>query len=114
MTLKEHPDKKGFYKHPRLDIWCSREGIIYRDDLDREIVGYRQGHGYLVIRINNISHRVSRLMAECFLPLPKGKTMDELEVNHKNGIRHDNRVSNLEWVDKSTNIKHSWDMRKNK
>lgn len=45
------------------------------------------------------------LIARHFIPNPGNYP----EVNHKNGIKTDNSISNLQWVTYSMNIKHAYD-----
>ncbi|MBA7533176.1 hypothetical protein ES705_25411 [subsurface metagenome] len=82
-------------------------GRVYSLYKNRYLKLRLNGHGrYQVILYNNEGHyskKVSRLVAEAFIPNPKGKA----EVNHKDLDKLNNDISNLEWVTHSENILHA-------
>ena len=72
------------------------------------LILHRQNNGYmrttLCNTLNQKTFYVHRLVAEAFLEKSENKEI----VNHKNFIRDDNRVENLEWCSYSDNVKHSY------
>ncbi len=60
--------------------------------------------GYLHVKIAGKWRQAHRLIAATFIPNIQNKK----QVNHINGIKHDNRVENLEWVTQSENLKHAY------
>jgi predicted XRE-type DNA-binding protein len=60
--------------------------------------------GYHSVQLSNRRRvTVHKLVAEAFI----GPRPDGCQVNHKNGIKTDNRVENLEYVTRSENMKHA-------
>jgi len=82
----------------------------YRVPEERILQPWRNAAGYLAVGLWRDGRRkhmlVHRLVAIAFL----GKAPPGCEVNHKNGIKDDNRVENLEWVTQSENGKHAYDI----
>lgn len=63
------------------------------------------GNGYVFVVIYGKKLYVHRLMGETFLGLDLNSN---LQINHKNKVRDDNRLCNLEIVTRSENMKHAY------
>lgn len=92
------------------NYYIDEYGNIYNERFKRYIKPYNNGKGYLMLRLVNKQgkkpFKLHRLLAINFLDNPENKKF----VNHKNGIKSDNRIENLEWVTHSENIKHAYSL----
>lgn len=59
--------------------------------------------GYLHLPLEGKDHRIHRLVALTWLPNPANKE----QVNHIDGKKANNHVSNLEWTTRAENMKHA-------
>jgi hypothetical protein len=108
------------------DYYISKGGILYSSKLPmRAFVnggmypiksrlnpkGYPEVSMYKVdangIKIRKF-FRVHQIVVHNWVEKPADFDDKIYEANHKNGIRTDNRVENLEWMTRSDNVKHSY------
>lgn len=90
--------------HPTYEV--SELGEIRNRKTKHVIKPRLSDRGYLKIQLNRKTYRVHRLVAQSFIDNP----LNLPEVNHKDGDKTNNTVSNLEWVSKKENIQHSFRM----
>lgn len=86
----------------------SDEGYILTKNKKRKLKGFSNPKGYIIYHLmvngKNIAVSGHTLVARAFCSgYRKG-----LEVNHKNGVKSDNRAENLEWVTRNYNAYHSF------
>jgi hypothetical protein len=111
---KDVPSYEGYYQVSNFGLIKSLERIVkYKENhsgLRKEIILKsnitKGGYVHVTICINKINKTVKthRLVAIAFIPNPEKKP----SVNHINGIKHDNRVENLEWVTAKENTIHAY------
>ena len=76
--------------------------------------GHKTKNGYMVLRVRRgggyKSCLIHRLVAKAFIPIPDNLPF----INHKNEIKDDNRVENLEWCTNRYNMSygHAQDSKK--
>lgn len=94
------PNRPGYEIHPDGRVRSNLGGNGWR------ILVCKTGDvGYPMVCIYKKRNCVHRLLAETFIPKPD--TPERLAVNHKDGVKTNNSLSNLEWVTWSENNLHA-------
>jgi hypothetical protein len=75
---------------------------------DRVLTPRTDKKGYSRVKINfngkSTWAAISRCVALSFIPNPENKT----QVNHKDGIKSNNKLENLEWSTNAENVRHAF------
>ena len=100
------PNFDDFYKVNRDGIFIVDERIdaAGRKRKRKIIKQYFDRDGYKRLRIGDSTYLSHRIIAVTFIPNQKNLP----HINHKNGIKDDNRIENLEWVTVSENNLHRY------
>lgn len=112
--FKDIPNYEGLYQVSNLgrivNIGSAKSRLAtYSKNGDLFLRPKVEKNGYVRTMLtsgnNRSAYSVHRLVAITFIPNPENKKT----VNHKNGIRADNRLDNLEWSTQKENICHARD-----
>ena len=101
---KEIKDTNGIYYVSNLGNVKKVGGKQFKRN-ETNLKLFEINSGYLIAKMyvnhKHIQKTVHRLVIETFLGKQKG-----MDVNHKNGNKHDNRLENLEWCTRKENMEH--------
>ena len=92
------------------NYWISNQGNVKNVQTGLPVKPYLTGRGYYYVRFykrkggaKGTDFLISRLVASLWLDNPEAKK----EINHKDGNKANNAVSNLEWSNRKENMDHA-------
>lgn len=116
-TWKDIPEFRGSYQVSDIGRVRSLDRVItFKDGRMRKFKGrvlkpYLNNKGYEQVKLYSVNGRnnksVHRLVLEAFKP---HVNMSDLEVNHMDGNKLNNHLTNLEWLTRRDNALHACDI----
>jgi hypothetical protein len=101
-------------KHPHYPkYWVSDHARVYSKKSKKYLRIKKSETDYHVTNLNGKSIRLHILVAETFIGFAPPE-MVRPEVNHKDGDKYNNHLSNLEWLSHADNVIHAYDTGLNK
>lgn len=82
----------------------TEDGKLWSEKSNKFLKPATDHRGYAFFHIGGRNMRLHRLVALAFIPNPSNLRY----VNHKDYDKQNNKASNLEWCDASTNMLHSY------
>lgn len=105
LKIAKHRERTlyGLFASPKGDLYC----IVSSDSLGYKYYKVKtkskNNAGYPIFTLDGHTYTVHRIIADTFIGVSKG-----MEVDHKDGDKTNNIVSNLEVVTHSENMKRAW------
>lgn len=113
MPLKFNKLEEARKKIRNNDYFINKNGEVFSQKRfgakGGKVKQWKDGPGYWNVRltINKIpkNYKVHRLLAEAFMPNPKKLP----QINHKDGVKENNSLKNLEWCTARENLRHAYE-----
>ena len=87
----------------------SKLGVVRNNKTKKIVKPFKNWNGYIRIALMKDGKRYSRalhrLLAQTFIPNPENLPF----INHIDGVKDNNELSNLQWCDRSQNMRHAHD-----
>src|SRR5690606_10676441 len=112
--LEEWKDVKGYEGLYQVSNMGNVRSLNYKGikGLTQNLKPALSNKGYFMLPLckkgKQKTHCVHRLVAESFLEIPEELKNKRITVNHKNGVKTNNTIKNLEWCSYSDNNKHAY------
>ncbi len=103
LALASYPNNENYFVSKCGEVYSNKQGIV------KLMKPYKTKCGYLRLSLNfkkleRKNFLVHRLVAITYLPNPENKPF----LNHKDGNKTNNSVSNLEWCTNAENVSHAY------